>query len=192
MEPCARCACHSVSVLTAYSCIAETTMAADQYIIRFNMMKLAATAEENLNFPAYTNAYPADSIAPAEIARKKPTRSKRDWLDHGIKLREKRPKKRDHCPIAQGLELTRPEAELLRLLPAGSITVLRALFPRSHVAQRCLPEDVLRWTRAFRRPALQRPSPALQRPSPAIRREHGSSAVAGRQRRLKVSTTSRL
>src|SRR5215467_1884071 len=52
-------------------------MAEIQYIIRFTMMKLAATAEENLNFPAYTNAYPADSIAPAEMARKKMRRTKR-------------------------------------------------------------------------------------------------------------------
>jgi hypothetical protein len=74
-------------------------------------------------------------------------------------LREKRPKKRDHCPIAQGLELTRPEAELLRLLPAGSITVLRALFPRSHVAQRCLPEDVLRWSAHFGGPRFSGPHP---------------------------------
>ena len=37
------------------------------------------------------------------------------------------------------MKLIRPGAELLRPLPAGSITVLRALFPRSHVAQRYLP-----------------------------------------------------
>jgi hypothetical protein len=30
------------------------------------------------------------------------------------------------------MKLIRPGAELLRPLPAGSITVLRALFPRNH------------------------------------------------------------